>query len=71
MAVHPRRQGRGLGRLVHDLLIAGGPAATGVLTCDPRAEPARRLYAGRGWRVLADPLPGDDRGMALYGRDLR
>jgi len=53
LAVHPERQRKGIGRLVHDLLIAGTPAATGILSCNPEAEPARRLYSERGWRVLA------------------
>jgi GNAT superfamily N-acetyltransferase len=35
LAVHPRARGRGLGRLVHDLLIAGAPAPTAVLPAIP------------------------------------
>jgi GNAT superfamily N-acetyltransferase len=72
LAVHPRAQGRGLGRLVHDLLVAGGPAPTGILACDPAAAPARGLYAARGWHVLSDRLDasGDGRTALLLARDL-
>jgi GNAT superfamily N-acetyltransferase len=64
VAVHPERQRKGIGRLVHDLLIAGTPAPTAILSCNPEAEPARRLYARRGWRVLAGGAA------LLMGRDL-
>jgi hypothetical protein len=37
---------------VHDVLIVGRPAATGVLSVHPDARPAQRLYQGRGWKVL-------------------
>jgi GNAT superfamily N-acetyltransferase len=52
LAVIPDAQGRGVGRLVHDVLIAGRPAPTGVLSVHPEAEPAQRLYQDRGWTVL-------------------
>jgi GNAT superfamily N-acetyltransferase len=72
VAVLPAAQGRGLGRLLHDVLVAGGPAPTGLLGCDPAAEPARRLYVGRGWRVLTDAFgaDGDTPGTWLMARDL-
>jgi GNAT superfamily N-acetyltransferase len=72
VAVHPRAQGRGLGRLVHDLLIAGRPAATGILACDPAAGPARGLYTARGWRVLTDRFDaaGAGRTALLMARQL-
>jgi GNAT superfamily N-acetyltransferase len=71
LAVHPRVQGSGIGRLVHDILIAGTPAPTAILACNPAAAPARRLYAGRGWQVLTDSLPtGDGRAALLMGRRL-
>jgi GNAT superfamily N-acetyltransferase len=52
LAVTPDAQGRGVGGLVHDVLIAGRPAATAVLSVHPQAEPAKRLYQSRGWTVL-------------------
>jgi GNAT superfamily N-acetyltransferase len=52
VAVIPDAQGRGIGRLVHDVLIAGRPAPTAVLSVHPRAEPAQRLYESRGWTIL-------------------
>jgi GNAT superfamily N-acetyltransferase len=71
LAVHPRAQRRGHGRLVHDLLVAGSPAPTGVLACDPAAAPARRLHLRRGWQVLTDRLPaGPDKAMLVMGRRL-
>jgi GNAT superfamily N-acetyltransferase len=71
LAVHPRVQGGGIGRLVHDILIAGTPAPTAILACNVAAAPARRLYAGRGWQVLTDSFPaGDGRAALLMGRRL-
>jgi GNAT superfamily N-acetyltransferase len=52
LAVVPDTQGHGVGRLVHDVLIAGRPAPTAVLSVHPEAEPARRLYQRQGWTVL-------------------
>jgi GNAT superfamily N-acetyltransferase len=65
LAVHPDRQGEGLGKLAHDLLIAGSPAPTAILACDPRAEPARALYRGRGWTAIGRLGTSD-----LMARDL-
>jgi GNAT superfamily N-acetyltransferase len=52
LAVHPSRQGEGLGKLAHDILLAGSPAPTALLTCDPRAEAAQALYRSRGWTTI-------------------
>ena len=52
LAVIPAAQGRGTGRLVHDVLIAGRPAPTAVLSVHPEGVPAQRLYQGRGWTTL-------------------
>jgi GNAT superfamily N-acetyltransferase len=52
LAVVPGAQGQGVGRLVHDVLIAGRPAPAAVLSVHPEAEPAQRLYLGRGWTIL-------------------
>jgi GNAT superfamily N-acetyltransferase len=52
LAVVPDAQGHGVGRLVHDVLIAGRPAPTAVLSVHPKAEPAQRLYQARGWTIL-------------------
>jgi hypothetical protein len=70
LAVHPRAQGGGVGGLVHDVLIAGTPAPVGRLACNPLAEPARRLYSGRGWRVLTERLPAGDAMVLLMARRL-
>lgn len=52
LAVIPDAQGQGAGRLIHDVLIAGSPAPTAVLSVHPNAEPAQGLYLGRGWTIL-------------------
>jgi GNAT superfamily N-acetyltransferase len=57
LAVHPGAQGLGLGKLTHDLLLAGSPAPTAVLACNPRATPAYGLYQSRGWTTLTESLP--------------
>ena len=54
LAVTPDAQGRGVGRLVHDVLIAGRPARTAILSVHPQAGPAQRLYQSRGWTVLTN-----------------
>ncbi len=56
--------------LVHDLLIAGTPAPTGIVACNPAAEPARRLYERRGWHILTDRFPAGDATVYLMGRRL-
>ena len=70
LAVSPRAQGRGLGRLTHDVLIAGKPAPTAVLTVHPAAAPAQRLYLSRGWTILTDRLARDGADYWLMGRCL-
>lgn len=52
LAVTPDGQGRGTGRLVLDVLIAGRPAPAAVLSVHPQAGPAQRLYLGSGWTIL-------------------
>jgi GNAT superfamily N-acetyltransferase len=52
LAVVPGAQGHGIGRLVHDVLIAGRPARAAVLSVHPEAQPAQRLYQSRGWVIL-------------------
>lgn len=57
--------------MLHDALISGRPAPTGVLRCDPEAVPAQRLYLERGWRKLAgDFRAGDGPACWLMARDL-
>lgn len=70
VAVAPGAQGKGTGRLVHDVLIAGRPAPTAVLSVHPDAMPARRLYAGRGWTVLSKALPTAGPDYWLMAREL-
>ncbi|MGN6792733.1 MAG: GNAT family N-acetyltransferase [Streptosporangiaceae bacterium] len=70
LAVVPAVQARGLGRIVHDVLIAGRPAPTAVLTVHPAATPAQRLYMSRGWTIVTDRLPTSGPDYWLMGRRL-
>jgi GNAT superfamily N-acetyltransferase len=72
VAVEPSLQRRGIGGLLHDALISGAPAPTGVLSCHPAAGPAQQLYLRRGWARLTDAFrtaPGQ-LGYWLMARDL-
>jgi GNAT superfamily N-acetyltransferase len=70
IAVVPALQRHGIGHLTHDVLIAGSPAPTGVLSCHPAAVPAQRFYLARGWSVLTRNLPAGDEDFWLMARDL-
>lgn len=71
VAVLPAAQRQGVGRLMHDALISGRPAPTGVLSCDPKAIPAQRLYLERGWLKLTDQFSsGNGPAYWLMARDL-
>jgi ribosomal protein S18 acetylase RimI-like enzyme len=73
VAVDPAVQHRGIGTAVHDALISGRPAPTGVLSCHPDAVPAQRLYLRQGWTLLTEEFrtggPGQ-LGYWLMARDL-
>lgn len=70
--VRPRQQGQGLGRQLLDLLLAGPPARTAVLTTPDRETRARSFYRSGGWRDLTRGLvfPGDPRVFAVLGKAL-
>jgi ribosomal protein S18 acetylase RimI-like enzyme len=54
-----RRQG--IGRDLHDLLLAGRPEERATLTVRPAAAPAQGAFTSWGWRKVArtqDPDPG-------------
>jgi ribosomal protein S18 acetylase RimI-like enzyme len=70
VAVPPAAQRQGIGRAMHDVLISGRPAPTGLLSCHPRAEPAQQLYLSRGWSVLTTDFAAGDIGYWLMARDL-
>ncbi len=67
LAVDPAFQGRGLGTLLHDNLLAGLPHRKALLSTYQDDRPAPRLYRRLGWQVL---LPDLDDDSALYGLDL-
>ena len=58
LAVAPRYRRRGLGRTMHDTLLAGITQRCLLSTADDSADPAVRLYLGRGWRRLGLLRPG-------------
>jgi predicted N-acetyltransferase YhbS len=54
-----RRQG--IGRALHDLLLAGRPEERATAVVVPAAAAAQRAFQGWGWRKVArtrDPAPG-------------
>ncbi len=64
LAVAPVYQGRGLGRKLHDALLAQAPTPRMLLT--HQALDLRSLYARWGWRDLGDVvIPGSASTLAL------
>ena len=56
LAVRGEARGNGLGGALHDAVVADlrdAGARTALLVADARAEPARALYASRGWQDIA------------------
>jgi GNAT superfamily N-acetyltransferase len=73
VAVQPAFQHRGIGRSLHDALVSGRPAPTGVLSCHPGARPAQQLYLRAGWTPLTEAFRTggpDQLGYWLMARDL-
>jgi GNAT superfamily N-acetyltransferase len=70
VAVPPFAQRRGIGRLMHDVLIGGRPAPTGILACHPAAVPAQLFYQALGWTVLTRNFPAGGEDFWLMARDL-
>jgi ribosomal protein S18 acetylase RimI-like enzyme len=68
LAVDPGYQGRGIGRALHDALLADLPHERALLSTWRDELPARRLYLTRGWIVLQEEL---DPSSSLLGLDLR
>ena len=66
IGVLPSARGNGTGRALLDALLDGLPHDRMLLmtTADP-ADPARRMYAAAGWRVLG---PGLHDGTVIMGR---
>lgn len=58
LAVAPRYRRRGLGRQLHDALLAGVGQRCLLSTADDPADPAVRLYLGSRWRKLGNLRPG-------------
>ena len=54
--VHPEFRRRGIGTRLHDELLAGLGSATAVLSTQVDNEPARALYAAKGWRIVVPEL---------------
>ncbi|MET9241254.1 GNAT family N-acetyltransferase [Nonomuraea sp. NPDC003709] len=53
LAVAPPARGYGLGRMLHDALLAAAPSTSWWLVTHPQAGAALGLYRRRGWRVAA------------------
>jgi GNAT superfamily N-acetyltransferase len=70
VAVLPGVQRQGIGRAMHDVLISGPPAPTGLLSCHPEAIAAQRLYLSRGWTVLTTDFGPAQVSYWLMARDL-
>lgn len=72
VAVAPAVQRQGIGKRLHDALISGRPAPTGVLSCHPSAGPAQRLYLAQGWTLLTGAFrtASGQLGYWLMARDL-
>lgn len=73
MGVVPDERGRGVGRAVHDAVLAGCPARRATLAVEPRLESNQRLYRSWGWRCAGrlTGAPGDIAdAYDIYVRDL-
>jgi ribosomal protein S18 acetylase RimI-like enzyme len=58
LAVAPDHRRRGLGLRLHDTLLTGLSGRCLLSTADGPADPAVRLYRGRGWQKLGVLRPG-------------
>jgi GNAT superfamily N-acetyltransferase len=67
LAVLRDHRGRGVGGALHDALLAGLPHRGALLSTHREETAARRLYLGRGWRVLWEELDGKS---SLLGLEL-
>ena len=54
--VHPEFRRRRIATRLHDELLAGIPSRTAVLSTQVHNEPARALYAGKGWEIVVPEL---------------
>jgi ribosomal protein S18 acetylase RimI-like enzyme len=66
LAVLPEYRRRGVGRLLHDTLLAGIQRKCLLSTKDDLDDPAVRLYLACGWQKLGNLRPGTQ----VMGRDL-
>jgi GNAT superfamily N-acetyltransferase len=72
LAVHPRLQGRGLGGVLHDALLAERTEGRALLTARADDERVHRFYSSRGWSIVLPKLsfgPGYPP-YSLFGRRL-
>lgn len=54
LAVHPDAQGYGIGRALHDALLAAQANPRALLSTLDAPGPALRMYSSVGWLLLAD-----------------
>jgi ribosomal protein S18 acetylase RimI-like enzyme len=73
IAVDPPYQGRGIGSMLHDAVLADLPYERALLSALADNAPVLRFYERRGWQVLLDELrfePGRPV-FSILGKELR
>lgn len=73
LAVDPEAQRFGIGRALHDEILAAQPHPRAVLSTLAAPTPARAMYATAGWRLLADNVrfPMSTERYVVLGKQLR
>lgn len=72
LAVHPNFQGQGIGKIIHDRLLANLPHRRAVLSTMQTKTAAWHLYDKRGWIPLLENItfPGSPKPYMIMGIDL-
>ena len=72
VAVTPEYQSKGIGGRLHDEIMVGLQCTRAILSTQPDAVPAMRMYLRRGWKILVEEFefPGDKQPYLLMGWQL-